>query len=72
MLLALVVFKGLAMLSVVPAGILTVRHFEERSAAAKAGPSSPPELDNVHAVVCELLCETTASTNDAEMIAPSM
>jgi len=36
------------MLIVVPAGMLTVGHWSERIAAAKAGPSSPPELFNVH------------------------
>jgi hypothetical protein len=36
------------MLSVVPAGMLTVGHWSERIAVAKAGPSSPPELFSVH------------------------
>ena len=36
------------MLRVVPAGIVTVEHWSDTRAAANAGPSSPPELFNVH------------------------
>lgn len=69
---------------VVPAGMLTVEHWSLRIAAAKAGPSSPPELVNVHVpsrfeidgkrltvLVKSLPLEETAATMHAKRMASS-